>query len=375
MFFRLFLLMRKEFLQFFRNVPLLAILLFCITIDVYMAGSLSMDIHDYPMAIYDLDHTEQSREIISKMREPYFHVSRVLTQEKEVTDLIESGEVSVVMVVPHDFGKKLSRYQTAEMQVILDGSNSNASELALGYIQRIVDRHNIDILFKKWNVSKITKDMVPYVDSAVRYLYNPNLMERWTFGIQEFFIDLTLLGILLIATTMVNEKQFGTIEQLMVTPLTTFEILISKIVPMVVILMVASFIAVFAVLKPLMGIPIKGNIFSFFFVTLIYIVTIAGLGLVISTISSRLSDTVLFSVLILVPIMFLSGAWVPLESMPGWMRFMVHFSPLKYYLDLGNGIFLKGNSLGFMWRELLCLSGLGVAAFCVGVLRFRKVFR
>ena len=373
--FKMFLLMKKEFLQFFRNVPLLVIVLYCATLDVKSAGDLSMDLHNYPIAIYDIDHTAESRDVIGKLREPYFEITHIINEENRIRELIEKGEVSVVVVFPHGFGKKISSYRTAEMQVILDGSKSNASALALRYISNIIYEYNRDLLVTKWKLSNITKGIVPFVGSRIRYFYNPNLTERWNFCLQEFFMSITLIGLLLTATAMVNEKQFGTIEQLMVTPLRTHEIMAAKIVPMIAILFVATFIALFAILKPVVGIPILGNIWSFFLVSLIYFFTIAGLGLLISTISNSLSETVLFSVLLLVPIMFLSGAWVPPESMPKWMRFFVNLSPLKYYIDLGNGIFLKGNSIFFMWKKLLALSGLGTAVFLAGAYRFRRVFR
>jgi len=375
MFYRLFLLMRKELLQFSRNIPLLIIVLYCSTLDVYSAGEVSMDVHECPIAIYDLDKTEQSRDVIGKLREPFFKITHIIEEESQVRELVESGKVTVVVVFPNEFGKKISSYRTAEMQVILDGSNSNAAELALRYINDIVYEHNLKLLFTKWHFSNITKDIVPYVDHQTRYFYNPNLIDRWAFCMQEFFMIVSLMGILLTATAMVNEKQFGTIEQLMVTPLRTFEIMIAKVVPMVGILFVSTFIIFFVVLKPAIGIPIIGNIWSFFLVSLIYFFTIAGFGLFISTISNNLSETVLFSVLILVPIMFLSGAWIPTEAMPKWMAFLVQFSPLKYYIDIANGIILKGNSLLFMYKELLLLIALGTAAFLGGYLRFRKTFQ
>lgn len=375
MWFRLYLLMRKEFLQFFRNVPLIVIVLYCVTIDVYSAGSVSMDINNYPIAVYNMDKSQESFSLISELSEPYFEIARVIDEEDEIYDLIESGEISVVVVFPHDFGKKIQSYQTAEIQIILDGSLSNASQLALGYIASIVEGYNENILFTRWKVSDVTKEIVPFVDLATRYQFNPNLTDSWNFSLQELFIDITLIGILLIATAMVNEKQFGTIEQLMVTPLKIYEIMFSKIVPMIVILFFGTFVALFVTLKYWVGMPIVGNPFAFFFTTLLYVFTVAGLGLMISTISSNLSDTVLFSILILVPIMFLSGAFVPIESMPTWMQYLVHLSPLKYYIDIGTGILLKGNSMFLMWREMLTLAVLGFGSFAVGAIRFRRVFQ
>lgn len=375
MWFRLYILMRKEFLQFFRNVPLIVIVLYCMTMDVYSAGTISMDIHDYPIAVYDLSKSEESRQVLERLRDPYFRITRILEREEEIRPIIESGEVAVVVVFPEDFARRMAAGSSAQMQVLLDGSLSNSSELAAGYIANIVARYNVELMRGSWNVSGISERFVPQVVGVKRNLYNPNLLDSWNFSLMEFFIDLALIGILLIATAMVNEKQFGTIEQLMVTPLKTWEIMISKVVPMIVVLLIAAFIGVFVTLIPVVGIPFEGNVFAFFFVAFLFVFSISGLGMMISTISSNLSDTVLFSILALVPIMFLSGAFVPIQAMPGWMQAFVHLSPLKYFIDLGIGIFLKGNSLAFMWRELLALAAIGIVSFVVGALRFREVFR
>jgi ABC-2 type transport system permease protein len=372
MFYRLLLLIKKEFLQFSRNIPLLFIVLYGATLDIHSSGQVSMDIHNYPLAIYDLDHTQQSREIIGKLREPFFKIIHVIKDEKEITGLIERGIVSVAVVIPEGFGKKISSYKTASMQVILDGANSNSAQLALGYINNIIDRENTDILIEKWQVSNINEKIVPYVGLRQRNFFNPNLIDRWKFSFDEFCMIITLIGVLLTATAMVNEKQFGTIEQLMVTPLRTYEIMAAKVISMMAVLFVSTFIAIFVTLIPMEGMPLLGDIWSFFAVSLLYFFVIAGIGLFISTVSNNLSETILFSYLILVPMMFLSGKS---EGMAPWMAFLMNFSPLKYYMDFGYGIFLKGNSIFLMWREVLALLVLGVTIFAAGAYRFRKVFR
>lgn len=373
--FRLWLLMRKEFLQFFRNAPLIAIVLYCFTLDISSAGSVSMDLHNYPLAVYDLDGSRQSEELIGKFREPYFRVAHVIREEAEIRDLISSGRISVVLVFPRGFGRKIGSSETAEVQAILDGSLSNASQLALGYLSQIIDAHNRHILFTTWKLSDAMERSVPLIRLEQRFLFNPNLIDRWNFSLQELFIDVTLIGLLLIATAMVNEKQFGTIEQLMVTPLTTTEIMLSKIVPMIAILLAGTFIGLFVMLRGVIGMPLVGSVAAFFLVTLVYIFTITGLGLFVSTISNQLADTVLFSILVLVPIMFLSGAFVPVESMPAWMQGVVGLSPLKYYISLGTGILLKGDSLFLLWGDFLKLFSLGAVCFAAGAIRFRKVFQ
>lgn len=373
--YKMFLLMRKEFLQFMRNIPLLLIVLYCSTLDIDSAGDVSMDVKNFPVGVYDLDHSVHSRELIDKLQEPYFKLAYTVDRESDVRQLIESGKTSMVLVIPEGFGKKINSYTTAEVQAIVDGSMSNASQMALNYLSNIIYQHNSVLLVTRWQVSNISKAIIPYVDFSIRYFYNQNLNDKWTFCFQEFLMSITLIGVLLTATAMVNEKQFGTIEQLMVAPLKTHEIMISKIVPMMAVLFIAMFIAVFTILIPVEHMPLAGNIWAFFFVSILYFFSIAGLGLFISTISSNLSETVLFSLLILIPIMFLSGSTVAPEVLPGWVKALMHLSPLKYYLDLGNGIFFKGNSLLSMWKLVAGLFIIGISAFSFGAARFRKVFQ
>ncbi|MBI4862760.1 MAG: ABC transporter permease [Candidatus Riflebacteria bacterium] len=216
--------------------------------------------------------------------------------------------------------------------------------------------------------------LVPLVSTSSRYSFNANLTDRWVLALQEFFTMFTLIAILLPATAMVNEKQFGTIEQLMVTPVRPSEIMLAKVLPMMAVFLVASFISIYTMMLPVLEVPLRGSAVEFMIVTVVFCFTASGLGLLVSTVSNNLSETVLLTLLMLFPILFLSGSWVPIEAMPGWMQFLVLFSPLKYYLDLGLGIFLKGSSLLFMWREFLSLLALGVGIFWFGAFRFRRMF-
>ncbi len=367
-------LLKKEVLQFFRNIPLLIIVLYACTLDVYMASSFTMDLKNYPISIYDMDKTEKSRDLIRRIRKPFFSVYSMINDEHDVEKLILQGNVGVVLVIPKDFQKKINGGHSSPVQVILDGTSSNTAELAASYLYQIAADFSTGILVNEWQVSSKAAYWLPLLHTRTRYEFNANLIDKWTMCLQEFFTILTLIAILLTATAMVNEKQFGTIEQLMVTPLRPFEIMLSKVLPMAGIFLVAGFISIYCVMIPLVGLPLRGNILDFFILTIVFCFTSSGLGLLISTVSSNLSETVLLTLLVLFPIMFLSGAWVPPEAMPRWMQTLIVFSPLKYYLDIGVAIFIKGNSLVYMWREFLALAALGGGIFWLGAIRFRKMF-
>jgi len=374
MFFKIFILLKKEVLQFMRNIPLLIIVLYACTLDVYMASQFSMDLNNYPIAIYDMDKSQKSRDLIRRIRQPFFNITSFINNEKDVDDLILRGDVGLVLIIPRHFQDKINSGKGAPVQIILDATASNTAELAGNYLYKIVMDFSMNIIVNEWQISNKTYQLVPLLMSQPRYEFNENLVDKWTMCIQEFFTILTLIAILLPATAMVNEKQFGTIEQLMVTPLRPFEIMLAKVLPMMGIFIVASFISIYSIMIPVVGVPMRGNILDFFILTIVFCFTSSGLGLLISTVSQNLSETVLLTLLILFPIMFLSGAWVPPEAMPSWMQGLIVFSPLKYYLDIGIGIFLKGNSILFMWKEFIALVVLGLIIFLIGAARFRKMF-
>lgn len=374
MYFKLYILVKKELLQFFRNLPLLIIVLYTCTLDVYTASQFTMDLKNYPVAVYDMDKSQKSRELLGKIRLPFFRVTNDITDEKEIEDLILKGAVGLVVVVPKGFQNKIDKGKSSNIQLILDATASNTSELASSYLYSIAYDYSMQIVISKWQISSKTFELVPMISSQNRYEFNENLLDEWTMSLQEFLTMLTLIAVLLTASAMVNEKQFGTIEQLMVTPLRPYEIMISKILPMIGIFLVASFISIYCIMIPIVGVPLMGNPLDFFLLTIIFCFTSSGLGLLISTISNNLTETVLLTIMIIFPIMFLSGAWVPPEAMPMWMQYLIILSPLKYYLDIGIGIFLKGNSLLFMWKDFLSLTVLGIVIFGIGAIRFRKMF-
>ncbi|MCL5036263.1 MAG: ABC transporter permease [Chloroflexi bacterium] len=367
-------LLKKEFLQFFRNVPLIILVLYCCTLDVYTAGDLSMELSNYPVAVYDQDNSELSRGLVSRIREPYFNVVMRINDNRLIDRLMLDGDVCVVVKIPPDFSKKLYRGENAGIQVLLDGSNSMSSELAAGYISSIVELYNKKLMEQSTGVSKSGVYMQPVIDNRIRYLYNEELTDSWTFSLQELLSIITLLAILLPATAMVNEKQYGTIEQLMVTPLRPVEIMFAKILPMQVVIFAMTFISLFVVLRPAFNIPVPGNVWALFLVFAMYSFTASGIGILIATVANNMSETVLISIMTLIPIMFFSGSWVPAEACPVWMQNLMNISPLKYCIDLTFGILIKGYGFREIIWPFVMLSVLGSLVFLAGMLRFRKFF-
>ena len=371
MFYKWFLLIKKEWLLFLRNTILLIVVIYFSTFDIYQASTNTTDPNFFPIAIYDMDNSIRTQEIVRDLRAPYFYVKTYITEEKEIERLMGESEVSAVITFPKGFSKDIASNKTAKLQVILDGTNSNASEIALNYIHNIISEYNIGL----WsaNLKAYGKGTAPTVELRPLFYCNTSLNEGWLLALQELYTIITLFGLLLTSTAIVNEKQFGTIEQLMISPLKTYEIIAPKIITMMGVIFIVLFIVLFVVLNPL-GVPLEGTILDLIIVTLLYVFTLTGYGLLISTVSNNLSETILICLLVLLPMLLLSGMYVPVESLPPGIQWLISFSPLKYYINLAHGVFLKGNDILFMWKDFCVLLALGIVSFGVGLWRFRKAF-
>ena len=371
---RMLSLMKKELFQFLRNTPLVAVVVFAMTIDPYMAGELTLDLKDYAVAVADLDMTESSAEFAAKLREPFFRVKERLSDIAPMRRMLTAGEVSMVMVIPEGFARRLARRQQAEVQLVFDGTNANSATIAHSYIAGIAAQYAESLLVERWRLPGAALQQVPYVRDQTRVLYTPNLHDSWYMVLSEFLTALTLISIMLPAAMTVYEKQFGTMEQLMVTPLRVHEIMFAKIATTALIILAAAYVGIYTVITWWRGIPMRGSIVYFTVVTIVFLFAATGLGLLIATVANNLSETMLLTFIVLVPIAFLSGAWTPPEAMPPWMQHLVRFSPLTYYLEISFGIFFRGVGPAETWPSLLTLFGLGAMIFTAGALRFRKKF-
>jgi len=371
---RILSLVKKEFLQFFRNIALVIVVLYSVTIDPYSAGELTLDLKDFAVAVADLDMSSSSAELAAKLRPPFFRIKHQLTDTAPVSRMLTAGEVSMVMIIPEGFERKLERHEQAKVQLVLDGTNANSATIAVSYVAGIAAEFSESVLVERWRLPRGSLNEFPYVRDQTRVLYNPSLDDSLYMVLSEFLTALTMISILLPAALTVYEKQFGTMEQLMVTPLRVHEIMLAKIITTAVIILASSYLGIFTVITGLKGIPMRGSLAYFTLVTVIFLFATSGLGLLISTVANNLSETILLTFIVLVPIAFLSGAWTPPEAMPDWMRMLIYFSPLNYYLEICFGIFFRGVGLAETWLSLLLLLALGVLIFAAGAMRFRKKF-
>jgi ABC-2 type transport system permease protein len=372
---RLGALLRKEYLQFFRDRSLIYIVLYVFTIEIYMAGTgFNIEVKNYPTAILDRDRTQWSVQLAEKFRLPHFRVTENLTTDAQMVDLLNQGDVSLVVVIPHGFARSLLENNQASIQVVTDGTLSNTALLALGYADQIAKTFAQDLGQRLGRVNPKQEGRQPQVELKPRVLYNPNQKAQWFAGLIELFSVITLVSLLLPAAAMVREKESGTIEQLLVTPVRPVEIMAAKIISMASIVLTASLCSLFLIIFPVFDLPWRGSLMLFFAATALYVFCATGFGMFIATICRNLPQTILLVIMIIAPILFLSGSWTPIEAMPPLLGYLTYLSPLKHYLAIGYNILLKGAGLSALWPDFLNLNILGFGLFIICALQFRRHF-
>jgi len=363
-------LMKKEFLHFWRDPALMLMVLWAFTADVYLcAGGFSLDIKRFPVAVYDLDRSQSSTALIEHLRLPRFRIVRYIDDAREIDELLSSGKALMVIAIDDDFSKRLARGESAPVQVILDGTNSHSAALALAHVTSTFSQ-----LPGKSTVVEHLRSGTPPVALRLRIWFNENMESSWFVGLSELFSVITLVAILLPAAALVREKEYGTVEQLLVSPLHPWQIMLSKIIPMMILVLAFTCLCLFAILGAGYNVYPQGSLMVFLLATAIYVGACSGLGMLLATLAKNLSQVILMLTTAIVPIMFLSGTWTPPEAMPSWLRWFTHVSPLSYYLEIGTGIFFRGWGFRHSAEPLMWLTILGGVLFLVGTSRVGKEF-
>ncbi len=371
---RLFTLIKKETLHLIRDKALIFILLWAFTGAVYTAGGgFTMEVRNFPTVIYDVNKTYESRELISRFQKPYFKIIAYIESDRELLQWLDSGKASMAVVIPPDFKRKINR-EGAKIQVIIDGTMSMSATVAVAYVSEITYDYAIEIIERKKGVSDRFLTNLPLIEERTRVEFNPNTLSSWFMSMLEYFNMITMVSLLVTAAAMVREKEQGTIEQLLVTPVRTWEIFIAKIIPTVIAIAILSPLTILGILKGVFNVPLRGSMLLFYPVMLFYAFTISALGLAISTVARNLAQTMMLMLVILIPMLFLSGAWTPPESMHPIMQYLSLISPMRYFIDFGYSVLFKGNGVKYVWHDIVGIILLGAVLFGFSVWRFRKSF-
>lgn len=360
----------KEFSQVFRDRRMKAIIFVTPIMQLLVFGyAVTTDVKSIATAYYDLDRSYESRELARRLEASgYFTISSTPASSKEIQDLLDRGKALCAIQVNRDFARDLSRGIATTVQVIVDGTDSNTATVAMDYANRVIAGYSKEM----GRGGALQRAVKPArIDLRTRAWYNPDLRSRNynVPGVIAIIIMLTCL--LLTAMAVVREREIGTMEQLMVTPLKPVELMLGKTIPFAII----SFFDMFLV--TLVGvfwfdIPIKGSIPLLVLSTAIYLLSVLGVGLFISTISRTQQQALMATFLFYIPAVLLSGFMFPIENMPVVIQYGTYLNPLRYFLVIIRGIFLKGNGIAILWPQMALLLVLGIVVLTTSSLRFQK---
>ena len=365
---------KKEFIQFKRDPRMYSLVLFSPVIQLTLLGfAANLDIDKVRTAIYDQDRSVTSRDFIERFTSSgYFYSENYVDSYNEITEEIDDGNVLLALVIPTDFEYKIKRGETAKVQAIINGSDGNSANIAAGYMQSITTSFSnkilLDIMQKKGVKTSNSGSIYP----EVRIWYNPTLKTRNFMVPGIVGLLLSIVTLILTSLAVVKEKEIGTLEQLLVTPLKPFQIIIGKLIPFV-ILGFLSVIIILTAMQIVFNIVSKGNLFFLFSSSFLYILSTLGLGLFVSTISKTQQQAMMIAIFtVMMPMIFLSGFAFPVENMPKIIQYISYIIPLKYFINIIRGIIIKGIGFSELWIDAFVLLVMGVIIFVLSSLRFRK---
>ena len=363
----------KEFRQVVRDTRTLAVLLFFPAFMMFLFGyALSFDVKHVPLAVLDNDRTAQSRDYIqSFLHSENFDLRFYLAGSNEVDAVLDDGRAQVVLVIPPDFADHLSRGDQVDVQINLDGSNSNSAATALGYVSAITADYSEQIRTRALKRVGMTSVALP-IDYRPRVWYNPELRSA------RFLVPGIIVQILLIMTvistslSVVREKERGTMEQIIVSPLLPIEVIIGKCIPYVLLSMIGAAI-VLMMGWLLFAVAVKGSILLLSLSMLVFLIGGLGMGLLISTVTGTQRAAFQMSALLtMLPSILLSGFIFPLRNMPIPIQVVSYLIPARYFLPILRGIIVKGTGLVTYWREMVFLVAFAVAVISLSTVRLRR---
>lgn len=359
---------RKEFIQTFRDKRMILPLFVAPVLQLILFGfAATTDVKNISLSILDYDKSRESRALMSNfLHTEAFRINHSTGSIEEIDDLIQRGDIKVAVVIPSNFEKDLKTGRNTSIQIILDGSDANSATIVLSYIAQLLNSHSEKIVTEVLgrNVSGLLKPQV-------RIWYNPDLKSSIYMVPGVICLILLLTTLLLTAMAITKEREMGTLETLVVSPIKPWELILGKTAPFVLIGLV-DIVLILLAGRIIFGLPIRGSILFLLGVSLLFIVTTLSIGLFVSTISRTQGQAMTSVLFFLMPAMLLSGIFTPLESMPRVIQYLTLLNPLRYFGRAVRGILLKGNGPEVLWPEILALFLFGLVTLGVSSLRFRK---
>jgi len=364
---------RKEFIHIVRDPRTLSLVIIMPVLLLVLLGyAVATDIEDIPLAVADQSKTAESRSFVEKYElSGYFETTEYVGSESEILPLIDEGAVKAGVIIPEDFGRKISTGESSPIQFYIDGSDPSLAQTAQLAAETIGQANSQEILVEQLSKGGFPSEISLPIDTRLRFLYNPD-MRRMNFMVPGLIaVLLQVQTLLLTAFAIVREREQGTLEQLIVTPIKDWELMLGKILPYVAVALLNVLMAL-GVSYWLFRVPIAGSITLLLGLSLIFLLGSLGFGVLISTISRTQIEAMNLAMFLMIPAFILSGFLVPRDNMPWLAYYTGYLLPVTYFLEIVRGIILKGVGFWILWPWIWPMALFSVAVFIASVLLFHK---
>jgi ABC-2 type transport system permease protein len=356
----------KEWRSLLRDPVMLVLIVWAFTGAIYTAATAMPEtLSDAPIAIVDEDHSPLSQRIVDAFRPPYFLPPELITQA-ETDARMDAGRDTFALTIPSDFQRDVLAGRAPAIQLSVDATRMSQAFTGSGYVQAIVDGEVNEF------VRRHRADDVPQVDLALRARFNPELNESWFGSVMEIINNITMLSIILTGAALIREREHGTVEHLLVMPVTPFEIMTSKVWAMIVVVLAASALSLQAIVRGLLAVPIEGSLALFFSGATLCLFATTSLGIFLATVARSMPQFGLLMMMVLMPLEILSGGTTPRESMPEIIRTIMLAAPNTHFVILAQAILFRGAGFAVVWPQFAALAAIGVAFFVFSLARFRR---
>ena len=364
----------KEFKQIKADPIMIRLIIFPVFIQLFVLGyAITTEVKHTTVTIVDRCSTPQSRSLTQTIvHSSLFNYIGPSASETAARQSLDNGSAKLALIIPEDFSRDLNRGASdAPVQLLVDGQDANSASVAAGYMNAIIAMWNRDILQKKLEGQGIRiETMIPVLVQPV-ILFNPMLKSTWYMVPGLAVVLVTMITALMTGLSIVKEKESGTLEQLMVTPLSPLHVVLGKVVPFIVIglfeLCVALVVAVVW-----FGVPFRGNFFTLLVFAIAYMTSSLGIGIFTSTIARTVQQVLFLTFFVLIFFLLLSGFFIPVENMPGWVQQVTLINPLRYFMEIIRDIFLKGSGFAELWKQGTAMLCIGCGVFSAALLAFHR---
>lgn len=364
----------KEFLQVFRDKRARFVLFGPPIIQMLIFGyAATLEIKHVPIAIVDYDNSQVSRDLIARFEgSRYFDIRQRLQDRRRIAELIDENEVTMAIQINSGFAARVGKGQTAQIQVIVDSTNSNTALVGLGYVNEVAASfardYQVELLQR---TAPQLAGQMPDLTLDRRPWYNIDMTSQWFFVPGVIGNLITVIVMTLTAFAVVREREIGTLEQIMVTPIRRAEFILGKTIPFFLIgLLDATLISAAGTLW--FRVPLRGSLLVLALGTVLYLLCILGVGLFISTVSATQQQAMVTSFFFIMPAIIFSGFGSPISSMPVVLQYLTYLNPLRYFQTILRSVYLKGVGLELLWPHMVALAVIGISLLTISTLRFKK---